>query len=689
MIYVLNNNEEDAQILELQLRACVYVDGVNGSDLRDGKTPRTAVKTLKQAYILLSNLPGSTIYVVNNVTLTGSFILDGSYYDDSSEDLIDAGGPVQIIRYSQPTAYNDEDPGDLVGYDVPSYTSGPLITVPANVSLVIAGGEKTITIDGHALAVTEGDPRFVSPGLTVSSALLCVEENGTLTLSSGTKLLNNRNTDTTVSGHGRGGAVENSGMLILDGAEINRNAAAYGSGIYQNGRMELDGTESPVMELDQQIYLTGLKGTDEEHIIEVTGMLDDDFACTLNFEWPEGGRNAVHFAEPDTYDEEAREEIDHFILAPEIEYILVQSPEETEPDMLELCEIFTLKYHGNGGIMADGMTEWLYDPDMPYNSVLCVYTYFKGDIIPVKPNSFVGLGSFNNAGKTFVAWNTKPDGSGKTFFPGQKYWSDTVGIFQSVTLYAVWEDTETEFSVTYKPNNGIDAFEVVDSPYHQLDVVTVKFNEGVDGCGFTVPEGKRFYGWNTKPDESGEWYFPPGANIPGVIPTVTNDDGQFVIAGNIVLYAIYRTLTPYSLTVFKYIDANDITEPNKTFLFEIEDIWPLSERYGEKYYLYLGTYIDAVTGETKPAWIDSSYCYATVTGLPESKYRVREVTEWSWRYTLSDAYGADTVNYVVSAEREVVVALNDHRTVSFENTLTNPYYVNGYARSYSNTFIQP
>ncbi|MCR5783562.1 MAG: hypothetical protein K6G90_12615 [Clostridia bacterium] len=684
MIYVLNNNDEDAQILELQLKACVYVDGVNGSDLRNGKTPETAVKTLKQAYKLLSSLPGSTIYVVNNVTLTGSFILDGTVYDDG-EDMYDAGGPVQIIRYSQPTAYNDADPGDLAGYGVESYTTGPLITVAQNVSLVISGGESGITIDGHALAVTEGDPRFVSNGLITSSALLRVDEGGTLTLSSGSKLLNNSNT---LPGGGMGGAVENSGMLILDGAEINSNAAAFGSGIYQNGSMELDGTVSPVMDLNQQIYLTGLKDTDAEHIIEVTGMLDDDFKCTLNFEWPQGGRNAVHFAETYTFDEEVRNEIDHFVLAPEIEYIIVQSPETTEPDMLELCEIFTVRYHGNGGILADGLTEWLYDPGMPYNSELAVYTYFKGDIIPVRQNSFTGLGSFSNAGKTFVAWNTKADGSGKTFFPGDKYWSDTVGIFKSVTLYAVWEDTAAELSVTYKPNNGIDAFEVVDAPpYHQLDVVTVRFNSDDGGTGFTVPDGKRFYGWNTRPDESGEWYFPPGANIPGVIPTVTNEDGQFVIAGNIVLYAIYRTLSPYSLTIFKYADMRDLREPNKTFLFEIEDIWPLSDNYGAKYYVYLGTYTDAVTGETMPAWIDNSYCYTTVTGLPESKYLISEVTDWSWRYTLTDAYGADTVNYTVSAEKQVVAALNDHRTVSFKNELTNPYYVNGYARSWSNTFL--
>ncbi len=87
-----------------------------------------------------------------------------------------------------------------------------------------------------------------------------------------------------------------------------------------------------------------------------------------------------------------------------------------------------------------------------------------------------------------------------------------------------------------------------------------------------------------------------------------------------------------------------------------------------------------------PVWSGTKYCYATVTGLPESTYTVREVSSWSWRYLLTNAKGADTVNYMVSAEYEVLVSLNDHRTVSFKNELSNPYYVNGYARSYSNTF---
>lgn len=680
-IYDLNNNPDDAQILELQRKGCVYINGVSGNDEYDGSTPDTAVRTLERAYEILHSIHGVTVYVVDEVTITGTYMLNGAVFSDGIHDPIEAGGDVQFIRYSQPTGYNDDDPGELAGYSKPSCLS-PLFTIADNASLYAAG----VSFDGHSYAVTAeespGAPQFVSPGVVAKGALIKVCDGGELTVENGVKLQYNNDT---LPGGGRGGAVENSGTFTAGQCLIANNIANYGSGVYQDGDMTLKGELHPEFGEKQQVYLTGLKGSADEHIIEIASALDETFTVTLNFQWPQGGRNAVHFANG-TFAGDVSNETEHFPLAPEIGYILVKSPETTEPNILELCEVYTLRYNGNGGKLPDGTTAELDDPGMPYNAELGVRTYMKGDIIEVRNNAFGTLGSFSQTGRTFVAWNTKPDGTGKTFLPGDDFWSSTVGIFQSTVLYAVW-DTDEQYTVTYKPNNGIDSFEVTDGPHAQMSVVTVKFNAGTDGTGFTVPEGKKFCGWNTQPDESGEWYFPPGADIPGVIPTVTNEDGQFIIAGNIVLYAIYRTLSPYSLTIFKYADMRDLREPNKTFLFEIEDIWPLSDNYGAKYYVYLGTYTDAVTGETVPAWIDNSYCYTTVTGLPESKYLISEVTDWSWRYTLTDAYGADTVNYAVSAEKQIVASLTDHRTVSFKNELTNPYYVNGYARSWSNTFM--
>ncbi|MBR2730524.1 MAG: hypothetical protein IKD72_00875, partial [Clostridia bacterium] len=686
--YVLNNNAEDPQILELQLRACVYVDGVDGLDTNSGADPEHSVRTLKRAYEILSGLEGSTIYIVNEVTLASSATLDHGMYL-SGMDSIDAGSDVQILRYAQPTAYDpdEDDHGELNGFGVESYVAGPLITVPAGVSLILSG----VTVDGHSEAITAGEPQYVSPGLVTAAALLKVSEGGTLRATGGTMLQNNNNTLPAPAGEGKGGAVENNGRLLLDAVVLRENNATHGAGVYQNSTLELNGAAGPVIGEDQWIYLTGMKAQTpeqkpQEHKIDVTGMLADTFKVTVDLEWPEIGRDMAQFSAT-AFLETVENEREHFALAPGLEYIIVKSPEADEPDTLELGEIpaFTLEYDGNGGTLPDGVTTRVPDPDMPYNDLLGYNAYDKGTIIEVKENSF----AFQQAGETFVAWNTQPDGTGKTFLPGDSFWDETTGIFENTVLYAVWEDLDREYTVTYKPNNMTEEADVVDGPYGQLDTVTVKYNAGDGGTHFTPPDGRQFIGWNTQPDESGLWYFPPGTSLPGFIPTVTNEDGEFLIAGDIELYAIWRVTPPHSLTIFKYADLRDLKEPNKTFLFEIEDIYPLSENYGKKYYVYLGTCIDGATVETVPAWIDNAYCYATVTGLAEGKYRVRELTEWSWRYSISDAYGADTVNYTVSAGHEIVVALTDHRTVSFVNELTNPYYVNGYARSYSNTFIQP
>ena len=689
--YIINNNPDDARILELQMRGFIYIDGVNGSDANDGATPETAVLTLKEAYTRLSAMTGgSVIYVVDEVTVSSSVILDHEVYRAGSDEIF-AGGDVQFIRYAQPTAYNEEDTdhGELNGYGKESCVS-PLLTVSPGVTLTVEG----VTFDGHSYDVEEGPSRFISNGVAAQSALLRVEESGKAYLSGGATLQNNSNTLPALPGEitGLGGAIENNGTVELGGAFICDNAAAYGPGVYQNGTMKLDGTLAPFVAADQYVYLTGLKAETEEqkpdeHKIDVTGLLADDFRVTVDFEWPEPGRDAAQFS-AGAFLSDVDNEKDHFVLAPGLSYIIIQSQEENEPDTLELADInaFTLEYDGNGGVLdSDPAVTRVPDPDMPYNADLGYNAYDKGTIIPVKENGF----TFVNEGETFVAWNTKPDGTGKTFLPGDNFWSDTVGIFENTVLYAVWEDTDREYTVTYKPNNGTEEADVIDGPYHQLDTVTVKFNAGEGGTHFTVPEGKRFIGWNTMPDESGLWYFPPYTGLPGFIPTVTNEDGTFAIAGDIVLYAVYRSTSPYSLTIFKYADMSDMKEPNKTFLFEIEDIYPLSENYGQKYYVYLGTYTDGATGANVPAWIDNQYCYATVTGLPEGKYRVRELTEWSWRYSIDDAYGADDLNYVVSADYQIVVSLTDHRTVTFRNELTNPYYVNGYARTYSNTFAQP
>ena len=472
LTYGVNNDADDPQMLELQLKGAVYIDGVNGNDSRDGATPETAVKTLKRAYTLLSGMDGSTLYVVDTVAISASAILDHGWYL-SGTDEIDAGGDVQFIRYSQPSDYNAGDPGELTGFGKPSCT-GALLEVPVGLSLAVNG----VTFDGHSYAVTDSVPRYNAPGVEAAAALLLVNEGGTADLSDHTILQNNANVSE--DGEGKGGAIANYGAVLMGGVTVINNSALFGQGVYQSGTLKVNGTAHPTVAADQQIHLTGLQGAEDERLITVTGALDEGFTFTVNFDDPVLGRNVAHF-EAGAFTGAVDGEKNHFVLAPGIEYTIVKSNDPAEPDTLEL---------GKG----------------------------------------------------------------------------------------------------------------------------------------------------------------------------------------------------YSLTIFKYADMTDLKEPNKTFLFEVTDVTPGAESNGNTYYVYIGTYTDAVTGETVPAWVDNAYSYVSVTGLPEGVYTVRELTDWSWRYEVTDAWGADDEHYSVSDDFVVTVELDGSRTVYFRNTLTNPDYVNGYARSYSNTF---
>ena len=74
---------------------------------------------------------------------------------------------------------------------------------------------------------------------------------------------------------------------------------------------------------------------------------------------------------------------------------------------------YKVLYNANGGKGA--MT----DPNSPYS---------KYDSVQVAKCGFT------NAGKKFVCWNTKADGSGTTYMPGDKFY-----IQSNVTLYAIWK----------------------------------------------------------------------------------------------------------------------------------------------------------------------------------------------------------------------------------------------------------
>ena len=68
---------------------------------------------------------------------------------------------------------------------------------------------------------------------------------------------------------------------------------------------------------------------------------------------------------------------------------------------------------------ANGGKGAMTDPNSPYS---------KNDSV------LVSKCGFTYQGKTFVSWNTKADGSGTTYVPGDKFY-----IKGDVTLYAIWK----------------------------------------------------------------------------------------------------------------------------------------------------------------------------------------------------------------------------------------------------------
>lgn len=148
---------------------------------------------------------------------------------------------------------------------------------------------------------------------------------------------------------------------------------------------------------------------------------------------------------------------------------------------------FTVAYNSNGGSRAPG------SQIKTYGSNLMLTT--------IKPS---------RSGYTFSRWNTKPDGSGTSYYPGGSYESNT-----NVTLYAIW--TPNTYTVSYNANGGSGA------PGSQTKTYGVNLT-----LSSTRPTrtGYTFSKWNTKSDGSGTSY---------------NAGASYTVNSGATLYAIWAS----------------------------------------------------------------------------------------------------------------------------------------------------
>lgn len=183
-IYDIVNRTGAVNILELEQRNCIYLDGQSGSDAADGSTPAAAVKTLERVYELIgTGKAGTVVFVVGTVpiesgediTLGNIMLTDpatdissyAGFYETGSGKL-EIEGQVYFKRYSQPTAHDT-----LTGFEKDTLMD-PLFDIKDGGKLSLNG----IYVDGHSQESVGTDETLTAPAVEAESPLIRVEAGG-------------------------------------------------------------------------------------------------------------------------------------------------------------------------------------------------------------------------------------------------------------------------------------------------------------------------------------------------------------------------------------------------------------------------------------------------------------------------------------------------------------------------------
>lgn len=217
--------------------------------------------------------------------------------------------------------------------------------------------------------------------------------------------------------------------------------------------------------------------------------------------------------------------------------------------------------------------ETLKSPDSVKSSSESAYkiTYnsnYENDSVTFEQNFYKGSAILNASqagfsveGKKLKCWNTQKDGK------GTKYQVDSqISLSENLTLYAIWV-SENSFDVTYylNPDDATEAKTFVDE-----DVSSGSQNlKNLSDVGFTTLSGKKFMGWDTNQDGSGNRY-DSGASftLSGETKfyaqwcTYSSEDSVYSIGSNREFNAFFNA--PENQTEIK-LNAKltaDLTEPN-------------------------------------------------------------------------------------------------------------------------------
>ena len=133
-----------------------------------------------------------------------------------------------------------------------------------------------------------------------------------------------------------------------------------------------------------------------------------------------------------------------------------------------------------------------------------------------RPQALPAIGS-TKAGYSFTGWNTRKDGSGKTFTDKQTVSNLLTHEGASGTLYAQWAPTPPIVTVIFHVNNG-GSDETVKRVWasNNLEMKTIGLPSGWSNSGFALR------GWNLKADGTGVEY-EAGETLYGRLTTETTD----------------------------------------------------------------------------------------------------------------------------------------------------------------------
>lgn len=294
---------------------------------------------------------------------------------------------------------------------------------------------------------------------------------------------------------------------------------------------------------------------------------------------------------------------------------------------------YQIVYDANGGYgdMKDYKATVNYDEDVRIS-----YSYYSSP-----------------SGKRFTGWNTKADGSGTAYIPGDTYRNLADGSsITTITLYAQY--TDNNYSILYNANGGYGSME----DYDLNNVICGEMVRIYDN--HFIRQGYEFTGWNTKADGSGTLYQPASGSYT-TYPGLTNSDGI-----KIILYAQWK---PVTYTV-RY-DANGGIGSIKTQTFIYNDT------YTQKYTIAANAYVK--NGYAFTSWNTDKTGHGgsffsgdtdtkRLIDYADSNHVITMHAQWSndsYIIQYSAGIGGSGSDYLTSVSRNIVVYLLGHKECNF------------------------